>query len=104
MTLLNELQAAKPTAPQDLAAGANPVNVADFQELARQRLPEAVYNYIVGAAGDEISLRRNRSSFDDLLLEPRVLRDVSRLDTSVELFGQRPVSYTHLTLPTNREV
>jgi 4-hydroxymandelate oxidase len=99
MTLLNELQAAKPTAPQDLAAGANPVNVADFQELARQRLPEAVYNYIVGAAGDEISLRRNRSSFDDLLLEPRVLRDVSRLDTSVELFGQR-LQHPILLAPT----
>ena len=98
MTRLNELQAAKPTAPQDLAAGANPVNVADFQELARQRLPEAVYNYIVGAAGDEISLRRNRSSFDDLLLKPRVLRDVSRLDTSTEVCGQK-LNYPILLAP-----
>jgi 4-hydroxymandelate oxidase len=99
MTIVNELQAAKRTEPEDLAAGANPVNVADFQELARQRLPEAVYNYIVGGAGDEISLRRNRSSFDDLLLEPRVLRDVSHLDTSVELFGRR-LKHPILLAPT----
>jgi 4-hydroxymandelate oxidase len=65
------------------------VNVSDFEEAARRRLATPVYNYIAGAAGDEISLRRNRSAFDALLLKPRVLRDVSRLDTAVELFGVR---------------
>jgi 4-hydroxymandelate oxidase len=65
------------------------VTISDFEEVARQRLPTMVYNYIAGAAGDEISLRRNRAAFDELLLKPRVLRDVSRLDTHVDLFGMK---------------
>ncbi len=86
---------------------ANPVNVDDYHELARQRLAPMVYCYVAGAAGDEISLRRNRSCFDQLLLKPRVLRDVSRLDTAAEVCGQRwpfpillaPVAYHKLVHP-----
>ncbi len=45
--------------------------------------------YLDSGAADEISLRRNRTAFDELLLKPRVLRDVSSLDTTIELFGQK---------------
>jgi 4-hydroxymandelate oxidase len=76
------------------------VNVADFKEIARQRLPAMVYNYIAGAAGDEISLRRNRTAFDELLLLPRVLRDVSRLDAGTELLGLK-LKYPILLAPTS---
>jgi isopentenyl diphosphate isomerase/L-lactate dehydrogenase-like FMN-dependent dehydrogenase len=58
----------------------DPVTISDFEEVARQRLPTTVYDYFAGGAGDEISLRRNCAAFDELLLAPRVLRDVSRLD------------------------
>jgi 4-hydroxymandelate oxidase len=85
--------------PDSPAAAPNLVNISDFQEIARQRLPEMVYNYIIGAAGDEISLRRNRSAFDALLLKPRVLRDVSRLDTAAEVCGQK-LQYPILLAPT----
>jgi len=64
-----------------------PITVAEFEEVARERLPTMVYNYVAGGAGDEISLRRNCAAFDSLLLKPRVLRDVSRIDTTAELFG-----------------
>jgi 4-hydroxymandelate oxidase len=64
-----------------------PVTISEYEEVARQRLPAMVYDYFAGAAGDEISLRRNQAAFDELLLAPRVLRDVSRLDTTLELFG-----------------
>jgi 4-hydroxymandelate oxidase len=97
------------TADADLAAlaAANPVNVMDFEALARARLPIPVASYLFGAAGDEISLRRNRSCFDDLLLKPRILRDVSRIDTSTVLFGRRhanplllaPVAYHKMVHP-----
>jgi 4-hydroxymandelate oxidase len=80
-------------------AAANPVNCADFEAIARQRLPQAVYSYIAGGAGDEISLRRNRSCFDDILLKPRILRDVSRLDTATQLLGQ-PQRVPILLAPT----
>ena len=63
------------------------VAIEDFEEVARRRLDAMTYAYIAGAAGDEISLRRNRSAFDALLLKPRVLRDVSHIDTTLELFG-----------------
>ena len=45
--------------------------------------------YLTGGAADEITLGRNRSAFDALLLKPRVLRDVSHLDTSLDLLGRR---------------
>src|ERR1700687_4589564 len=75
-----------------------PVTISDFEELARQRLPVMVYNYLAGAAGDELSLRRNRAAFDELLLSPRVLRAVSRLDTTRELFGAQ-LAYPILLAP-----
>ena len=71
------------------AAGSAPVNLREFEPLAQARLSRMAYNYIAGGAADEITLRRNRDAFDDIRLQPRVLRDVSRLDTHLELFGQR---------------
>jgi 4-hydroxymandelate oxidase len=65
------------------------VSISEFEAAARQRLATMVYDYIAGAAGDEISLRRNCAAFDTLLLKPRVLRDVSRIDTAVEIFGAK---------------
>jgi len=75
------------------------VAIEDFEEVARRQLAAMTYAYVAGGAGDEISLRRNRSAFDALLLKPRVLRDVSRIDTTVELFG-RTLSCPILLAPT----
>ena len=46
------------------------------------------YAYLAAGAADEITLRRNRECFDRIRLKPRVLVDVSRVDTRLELFGQ----------------
>jgi len=81
------------------AASAPPVNLFDYEDLARKRLPSMAYEYIAGGAGDEVTLRDNRSRFDSLKLKPRVLRDVSHLDTSTTLFGQR-LDYPILLAPT----
>jgi 4-hydroxymandelate oxidase len=87
-------------------AGANqgsgtpaPVNLFDYEELARKRLPAMAYEYIAGGAGDEVTLHDNRSRFDGIRLKPRVLRDVSTLDTSTTLFGQR-LAYPIVLAPT----
>jgi 4-hydroxymandelate oxidase len=85
--------------PKSAGAGRNAISLFDFEELARQRLPQMVYDYIVGGAGDEITLRRNRECFEAIRLKPRVLVDVSRLDTSLELFGQR-LAFPILLAPT----
>lgn len=64
------------------------VSVPDYEQAAAKSLPLPAREYLNSGAADELSLRRNRAAFDDLLLKPRVLRDVSRLDISVELFGR----------------
>ena len=47
---------------------AAPVNIFEFEDLARERLSKPVYDSIAGGAGDEISLRRNRLVYDSIML------------------------------------
>ncbi|HUC60528.1 MAG TPA: alpha-hydroxy acid oxidase [Alphaproteobacteria bacterium] len=56
---------------------------------ARKNLGQNDWDYIVGGTETETTLRRNRLALDSLALQPRVLRDVSRIDTSVERFGRK---------------
>lgn len=62
-------------------------NVSDLRKIAKRKLPGGVFDYIDGGAEDEISLDRNSSAFGEMMLHPSVLRDVSAVDTSTELFG-----------------
>ncbi|SHG80630.1 alpha-hydroxy acid oxidase [Cognatishimia maritima] len=64
-------------------------NFGDFRRLAKKRLPSPVFHYIDGAADDEITYRRNTSSFDDVDLVPNVLAGVETVDMSVEVMGQK---------------
>lgn len=64
-------------------------NIDDLRAMAKRRLPGGVFDYIDGGAEDEKSLSRNTTDFDRWSFRPRVLRDMSELDTSVELLGQR---------------
>ncbi len=65
-----------------------PVSLGDFEALARGRMSHLAFEYITGGAADEITLRENRAAFDRIRLRPRVLGDVSRLDTGLSLLGQ----------------
>ncbi|MGH9940632.1 MAG: alpha-hydroxy acid oxidase [Blastocatellia bacterium] len=67
---------------------ADAVNLFDFEPLARARISPMAWEYINGGAGDEVTLRWNRESFDRIRLRPRILVDVSQLDTRVKLFGR----------------
>lgn len=64
-------------------------NFHDFRELAKRRLPGPIFNYIDGAADDEVTLRRNAASFDQCDLVPNVLRGVTDVDLSVTVMGQK---------------
>ncbi|HEY3584962.1 MAG TPA: alpha-hydroxy acid oxidase, partial [Casimicrobiaceae bacterium] len=64
-------------------------NFHDFRELARRRLPAPIFNYIDGAADDEVTYRRNTESFERCDLVPNVLRGVDSVDLSVTIMGQR---------------
>lgn len=61
----------------------------DFREAARRKLPRFLFEYIDGGSYAEETLRRNVSDLAELSLRQRVLRDVSRIDLSTELFGQK---------------
>lgn len=64
-------------------------SIPDFRELARRRLPHFLFEYIDGGSYSETTLRRNVEDLRDIALRQRVLRDVSGLDLSTELFGQK---------------
>jgi len=66
-----------------------PTAVRALQARAKQALNARAYSYVAGGAGDEVTQRANRAAFDKWAVVPRVLRDVSSRDTSVELFGRR---------------
>jgi len=60
----------------------------DFEEPARGNMSAMAWEYLACGAADEITLRWNRESFEQIKLNPRVLVDVAKLDTTVELLGQ----------------
>ena len=63
-------------------------NIDDFRTLAKARLPWPVFDYIDGAADDEVTRRRNRAAYDDCDLVPRVLAGVGTVDMRTKLFGR----------------
>jgi 4-hydroxymandelate oxidase len=66
-----------------------PINLFEFETIARERLPKEDYDYIAGGATDEISVDRNRRAFQSWALRPRVLCDVHRLDISTTVLGTK---------------
>ncbi|MCF8707485.1 alpha-hydroxy acid oxidase [Rhizorhapis sp. SPR117] len=64
-------------------------NIEDFRRLAKQRLPWPVFDYIDGAADDEITKRRNTDAYADCDLVPDVLAGVADIDTSVTIMGRK---------------
>ncbi len=74
----------EPTLPAD----PNLVNLHDYERVAAERIAPGPLAYFTGGAGDEATLRDNRAAFARQAIVPRVMRDVSSVDTRVELFGR----------------
>ena len=72
----------------DPNADPNLVNVFDFERVAAERLPAGPLAYFAGAALDERTLRDNRVAFERRRIVPRIMTDVSAVDTSVTVFGR----------------
>ena len=64
-------------------------SVSDYRALAKARLPHFLFEYLDGGSYDEETLRRNVEDLRAVALRQRVLRDVSNIDLSTELFGER---------------
>lgn len=84
-----------------------PADIPDYMRLAPARMSAMAWEYVSGGAADELSLRWNRESYERIRLRPRVLVDVSRIDTRITLLGQEhpfpfllaPVAYQRLVHP-----
>jgi len=66
-----------------------PVTPSDYRRLAERRLPRFLFDYIDGGANDETTLAANIAGFRDIALRQRVMRDVSDIDTSTILAGEK---------------
>jgi len=75
------------------------VSIEDLRGLAKRRLPRAIFDFFDGGAEDEVTLRENRAAFERIRLLPRVLVDVSKIDTAADVLG-RPSSLPLAIAPT----
>ena len=62
-------------------------SIEELRERAKRRLPRAVFDFFDGGAEDEETLRGNRAAYESVRLVPKVLVDVSRIDTSTPILG-----------------
>lgn len=76
-----------------------PVNVSDFEALARAAIDPMTWDYYASGANDEITLRRNRAAWEEVQLHYRVMVDVSTRDLSTTVLGH-PVSMPLCAAPT----
>ena len=75
------------------------LNLDDYEQAARARIPAQAWEYIEGGAGDEITVRWNRDAYRAIRLLPRQLVDVHAIDTRVTLLGT-PLAHPILLAPT----
>jgi 4-hydroxymandelate oxidase len=76
-----------------------PINLDDFEALAREKLSDMAWAYYASGAHDEITVRENRAAFDRISLHYKVLQDVSRRELATTVLGS-PVSMPILVAPT----
>ncbi len=77
----------------------DPVNVLDFEALARARMEPSAYDYFAGAAGDERTLADNRTAFDRVRFRPNVLVDVTTIDVATTILRDS-ISFPVILAPT----
>ncbi|MBM3804652.1 MAG: alpha-hydroxy-acid oxidizing protein [Acidimicrobiia bacterium] len=83
-------QASEPSIEQYLTDPLlQPASIMDFEPLAKAKLDPLAYDYLVGGSEDEVSLRDNRAGFDRIIIRPKALIDVHKIDLSVEVLGLR---------------
>jgi glycolate oxidase len=86
------MQERNPDQPTVHDAKATPDDLLNLHEIvakARQNLNQNDWDYIVGGAESETTLRRNRMALDTIAFRPRILRDVSKVDAAVSRFGRK---------------
>ena len=93
-----------PTLSRNKAKVARATSIYELAQIAKKRVPKVVFDYVEGSALNEVSYKRSRDAFDNVEFNARVLRDVSKIDTSIEIYGKKvdlpilfsPTGYTRL--------
>jgi L-lactate dehydrogenase (cytochrome) len=78
---------------------ARAANVDDLRRIAKRRLPTGVFDYVDGAAEDEVTRARNSAAFRNVEFRPRILRNVDKIDTSTTVLDM-PLTYPLVLAPT----
>ena len=80
-------------APRDydhlIASPKEALDVFDFEPVMHKNVPPAHFGYMASGVDDDVTLRANRAGFLKFELRPRRLVDVSKIDMSTEILGQR---------------
>ena len=74
------------------------VDIFKYKEIAKERSDQGNYDFIAGAATDEVTLRRTRSVFDCVMMRPRMMVDVSDRDLSTTVLGHK-ISFQVMLYP-----
>jgi 4-hydroxymandelate oxidase len=69
-----------------------PINVHEFEEVAKRKMHKLAYDFIAGGVEDEYTLRANREAYEKYVLRPRVMTDVSNVSLEVDLLGMKLTS------------
>lgn len=77
----------------------DPINVFEYEAIAQSKMDPAHWDFFAGGSDDEVTLRSNRAALERIKLRPRVLVDVSMIDTRTSVLGT-PVSMPLLVAPT----
>jgi isopentenyl diphosphate isomerase/L-lactate dehydrogenase-like FMN-dependent dehydrogenase len=87
---MNDATPIRPAMVAELgASGEEFQNLHEFVRKARANLNQNAWDYVIGAAETETTMRRNRMALDEIAFRPRVLRNVAKVDASVEAFGRK---------------
>ncbi|MBD2360873.1 alpha-hydroxy-acid oxidizing protein [Anabaena minutissima FACHB-250] len=71
-----------------MTAASNPINIFEYEQLAKTHLSKMAFDYYSSGAWDEITLRDNRAAFERVKLRPRMLVDVSQISLNTTILGQ----------------
>src|SRR5262245_49001943 len=79
-----------------------PINLADFEALAREKMTPSAWCYFESGAEDEYSIAENMAAFRRIKLRPRMLMDIPERDLSTTVLGQ-PISLPLILAPTSHQ-
>ena len=78
-----------PTLFRTRAKIARAVTIDDLAKIAKRKVPKVVFDYVEGSALDEVSYSRSRQVFNQVEFTAHTLRDVSKIDPTIEIFGKK---------------